>query len=207
MVKRSSRAAKNGSRGNAPCRDSVPAGVWGNAPTVSLATNSKEAASKGAGSEASLPVPSRVLRRASKLLYPPLAHCRARWARPSCCSFQHSISFSIRRDFAPAGATRGQRKQTKSAIAPLTPSAPQLLGLSAACSCCCRGISPLRRRGGGFPVAPSTPSAPCCFGVIAAEPMASPLFDNVFIHSVSPEIGFLLHSWSFIFYHRKKVFR
>ena len=32
---------------------------------------------------------------------------------------------------APAEATRGQWKQTKSAIAPLTPSAPQLLGLHA----------------------------------------------------------------------------
>ena len=37
---------------------------------------------KGAGSEASLPVTLRVLRRAPKLLYPPLAHCRAKWARP-----------------------------------------------------------------------------------------------------------------------------
>ena len=65
-----------GSRGSAPC------GVWGNAPTVPRPTNPKEAANKGAGSEASLPVTSRVLRRASKLLYPLLAHCRAKWARP-----------------------------------------------------------------------------------------------------------------------------
>jgi len=65
-----------GSRGSAPC------GVWGNAPTVPRATNSKKAANKGAGSEASLPVTLRVLRRAPKLLYPLLAHCRAKWARP-----------------------------------------------------------------------------------------------------------------------------
>ena len=65
-----------GSRGSAPC------GVWGNAPTVPRATNSKEAANKGAGSEASLPVTLRSRRSAPKLLYPLLAHCRARWARP-----------------------------------------------------------------------------------------------------------------------------
>ena len=63
-------------------RDSVPCGAWGNAPTVSRATNSKEAANKGAGSEASLPVTSRVLRRASKLLFPTPVLCRAKWARP-----------------------------------------------------------------------------------------------------------------------------
>ena len=65
-----------GSRGSAPC------GVWGNAPTVPRPTNSKEAANKGAGSEASLPVTSRSRRSAPKPLYPLLAHCRAKWARP-----------------------------------------------------------------------------------------------------------------------------
>ena len=65
-----------GSRGSAPC------GVWGNAPTVPRPTNPKEAANKSAGSEASLPVTLRSRRSAPKLLYPLLAHCRARWARP-----------------------------------------------------------------------------------------------------------------------------
>ena len=51
-------------------RDSVPCGVWGNAPTVSRQTSSKEVANKGAGSEASLPVTLRVRRRAPKLLFP-----------------------------------------------------------------------------------------------------------------------------------------
>ena len=37
---------------------------------------------QGAGSEASLPVTSRVLRRAPKLLYRPTVQCRAKWARP-----------------------------------------------------------------------------------------------------------------------------
>ena len=51
-------------------RDSVPCGVWGNAPTVPRPTNPKEAANKGAGSEASLPVTLRVRRRAPQLLFP-----------------------------------------------------------------------------------------------------------------------------------------
>ena len=71
------------------------------------ATNSKETANKGAGSEASLPVTSRVRRRAPKPLYQPSTYCRAKWARPSCWSFKHSGSFPKRRDFAPAGARRG----------------------------------------------------------------------------------------------------
>ena len=34
---------------------------------------------------------------------------------------------------------------------------------------CCAGISPLRRRRGGFPIAPSTPSAPPLLGLSAAS--------------------------------------
>ena len=52
-------------------RDSVPCGVWGNAPTVSRQTYSKEVANKGAGSEASLPVTLRVRRRAPQAALPP----------------------------------------------------------------------------------------------------------------------------------------
>ena len=96
-----------GSRGSAPC------GVWGNAPTVPRPTNSKEAANKSAGSEASLPVTSRVLRRAPKLLYPLLAHCRAKWARP------HSRSTTPRPCFfppngypTPKGYKKNQRHKT-----------------------------------------------------------------------------------------------
>ena len=59
-----------GAMPRAGSRDSVPCGVWGNAPTVSRQTYSKEVANKGAGSEASLPVTLRVRRRAPKLLFP-----------------------------------------------------------------------------------------------------------------------------------------
>ena len=111
-----------GSRGGAPC------GVWGNAPTVARATNSKEAANKGAGSEASLPVTSRSRRSAPKLHIRPLAYCRAKWARPSCWCRRHSGAVKQAcflpqaGDFASAEATRGQWKRTKFAVVPLTPS-------------------------------------------------------------------------------------
>ena len=65
--------SRKGVKGQLPLagsRDGVPCGVWGNAPTVPRATNPKEVANKGAGSEAFLPVTLRVRRRALKLLFP-----------------------------------------------------------------------------------------------------------------------------------------
>ena len=111
----------------AGCRGGAPAGVWGNAPTVPRQTNSKGTAHKGAGSEASLPVTLRVLRRAPKPHIRPLAYCRAKWARPSCWCRRHSGAVKQAcflpqaGDFASAEATRGQWKRTKFAVAPLTP--------------------------------------------------------------------------------------
>ena len=63
-------------------RDSVPCGVWGNAPTAGRETNTKKAANKGAGSKASLPVTLRVRRRAPKQVLPTTILCRAKWVRP-----------------------------------------------------------------------------------------------------------------------------
>ena len=105
-----------GSRGGAPCR------VWGNAPTVARQNYSKGTAHKGAGSEASLPVTLRVLRRAPNLLFLLLAHCRAKWARPSCWSFRHSCSFPKAGDFASAEATKGHENRRMSAVALWKPS-------------------------------------------------------------------------------------
>ena len=51
--------SREGVKGQLPLaesRGSASGGVWGNAPTVFRALNSKGAANKGAGSEASLPV-------------------------------------------------------------------------------------------------------------------------------------------------------
>ena len=66
--------SRKGVKGQLPlagARDSVPCGVWGNAPTVPSPTNPKEAVNKGAGSAASLPLTLRVRRRAPKLFFPP----------------------------------------------------------------------------------------------------------------------------------------
>ena len=72
----------------------LPCGVWGNAPTVFRALNSKGTVNKGAGSEASLPVTLRFLRSAPPSCFPQrAAHCRAKWARLTCCSARYSSSF------------------------------------------------------------------------------------------------------------------
>ena len=98
-------------KGESPLRGQgaeLPCGVWGNAPTVFRALNSKKVANKGAGSEASLPVTLRFRRSAPKLLYPQLAYCRAKWARPSSWSFLIINGFSRNAgDFASAEATKG----------------------------------------------------------------------------------------------------
>ena len=121
---RSSRDAKKG-QGAMPLAESrggASGGVWGNAPTVPRLTNPKEAANKGAGSEASLPVTLRSRRSAPKLLYPPLAHCRAKWARPRSWSCRHSMTFPQAGDFASAEATRGNGNGRSLRSPPLTPS-------------------------------------------------------------------------------------
>ena len=67
MGKATNSIARKGSRGKFPLaesRGSASGGVWGNAPIVPRATSMPNALNKGAGSEASLPVTLRVLRRA-----------------------------------------------------------------------------------------------------------------------------------------------
>ena len=107
----------------AGCRGGAPAGVWGNAPTVPRQTHSKGITNKGAGSEASLPLTSRSLRSPPKPLYPTTVLCRAKWARPSCWSCDHS------RSFPNAGISLLRERQGGFAVAPLTPSqcTPMLL--------------------------------------------------------------------------------
>ena len=132
--------SRKGVKGQLPLaesRGSASGGVWGNAPTVPRQTYSKEAANKGAGSEASLPVTSRVLRRAPKLLIRPTVLCRAKWARP-CCWSERALSQAG--DFAPAGASRGLCGRPRHPFAVHTHVSWSLL---------LQGLSPLRRRGGG----------------------------------------------------------
>ena len=115
---------------SAPCRVKGQRPLWGlgQRPNCFSSSLLKGRSQQCAGSEASLPVTSRSRRSAPKLLYPLLAHCRAKWARPRCMISDHSWSFPQAGDFASAEATGGQWKQTKSAVAPLTPSVLPLFG-------------------------------------------------------------------------------
>ena len=110
MEKRSTQS-RGGVKGESPLRGQgaeLPCGVWGNAPTVPRATSMSNALNKGAGSEASLPVTSRSRRSAPKLLYQPLAHCRAKWARPNCLT---SVSIC----FPRTSSSIHHQKQTSTA--------------------------------------------------------------------------------------------
>ena len=109
-----------GSRGSAPC------GIWGNAPTVPRPTNPKEASNKGAGSEASLPVTLRVLRRAPQAAFPASMLCRARWARP------HSRSTAPCPCFPPSKRIPNPKRYKKtSGTKPLVFQSPEIFTSSA----------------------------------------------------------------------------
>ena len=72
-------------KGQCPLRspEAAPLVGFGATPQLFLVKSiQREQPTKGAGSEASLPVTLRVLRRAPKLLYRPTVQCRAKWARP-----------------------------------------------------------------------------------------------------------------------------
>ena len=117
-----------GSRGGFPLagsRDSVPCGVWGNAPTVPRATSMPNALNKGAGSEASLPVTLRSRRSAPQLHIRPLTYCRARWARPTSMGndlFSRCWSFLLQEVSPLRRRVGGNENRRMSAVAPDTPS-------------------------------------------------------------------------------------
>ena len=113
------------------------------------------ALNQGAGSEASLPVTLRSRRSALQLLFPTSMLCRAKWARPDCWSCDHSYSSPQAEDFASAEATRGQWKRTKSAIAPLTPSARTFPCSFAPFGNLRRHFSPKSKKATSFPLKPS----------------------------------------------------
>ena len=120
---RSSRDAKNGSRGNAPCRVQGQRPCWGlgQRPNCSEGDQFKgNHHNKGAGSEASLPVTLRVLRRAPKLLYPTSMQCRAKWARPRSMTSDHSLSCP-QAVVSPLRRRRGGNENRRSLRSPPTP--------------------------------------------------------------------------------------
>ena len=144
MEERPTQSRERGQGENFPLQDQGTASLVGFGATPQLfprQTYSKEAANKGAGSEASLPVTLRVLRRAPKLLIRPTVLCRAKWARPNCLPFRHSWSFPQAGDFAPAGASRGLCGR---------PRHPFAVHTHVSWSLSWQGISPLRRRPKGM---------------------------------------------------------
>ena len=116
--------AKRGQGAIAPCRVKGQRPLWGlgQRPNCFSGAQFKETAHKGAGSEASLPVTSRFLRSAPKLLFRLLMLCRARWARPNGWSFKHSCFFLKAGNFASAEATKGHENRRMSAVALWKPS-------------------------------------------------------------------------------------
>ena len=77
--------ARRGQGAIAPCRVKGQRPLWGlgQRPNCFSSDQPQRTSQQGAGSEASLPQTSRVRRRAPNSLYPLLAHCRAKWARPN----------------------------------------------------------------------------------------------------------------------------
>ena len=88
------------------------------------------ALNKGAGSEASLPVTLRIRRCAPSLLHPPLAHCRAKWARPSISHFLfYNATFEMQ-GFRHCG---GDAEFASRPLAPFDVHSPCFLFFPAAC--------------------------------------------------------------------------
>ena len=116
--------ARRGQGGIPPCGVQRQRLWWGlgQRPNCFSGAQFKETAHKGAGSEASLPVTSRFLRSAPKLLFRLLMLCRARWARPNGWSFKHSCFFLKAGNFASAEATKGPENRRMSAVALWKPS-------------------------------------------------------------------------------------
>ena len=160
--------SRKGVKGQLPLagsRDSVPCGVWGNAPTVFRALNSKGVANKGAGSEASLPVTSRVLRRAPKLLIRLTVLCRAKWRDQTACLSD------VAGLFRKQGNSPLRRRVGGFAVAPDTPSqcTPMRLDFHR-----CRGNRACGRESGALrsPPTPLRSAHPCGLIVIVAGGIA-----------------------------------
>ena len=110
MGERPTQSRKRGQGGNSPPLRGqgaeLPCGVWGNAPTVFRALNSKEAPNKGAGSEASLPVTLRIRRCAPQLALPTPRTLSRQMGATEYQSFPIILILWKCRDFATVEATR-----------------------------------------------------------------------------------------------------
>ncbi len=177
--------SRKGVKGQLPLagsRDSVPCGVWGNAPTVFRALNSKGVANKGAGSEASLPVTSRVLRRAPKLLIRLTVLCRAKWRDQTACLSD------VAGLFRKQGNSPLRRRVGGFAVAPDTPSqcTPMRLDFHR-----CRGNRACGRESGALrsPPTPLRSAHPCSLTVIVGweKRNCPPSAPQSFPHADAPD--------------------
>ena len=177
--------SREGVKGQLPLagsRDSVPCGVWGNAPTVPRQTYSKEAANKGAGSEASLPVTLRVLRRAPKLLIRLTVLCRAKWRDQTACLSD------VAGLFRKQGNSPLRRRVGGFAVAPDTPSqcTPMRLDFHR-----CRGNRACGRESGALrsPPTPLRSAHPCSLTVIVGweKRNCPPSAPQSFPHADAPD--------------------
>ena len=110
--------AKRGQGAIAPCRVKGQRPLWGlgQRPNCSASNLLKGRSQQGAGSEASLPVTSRVLRRAPKLLIRPTVLCRAKWRDQTACLSD------VAGLFRKQGNSPLRRRVGGFAVAPDTPS-------------------------------------------------------------------------------------
>ena len=173
-----------------PCRVKGQRPLWGlgQRPNRFASNLLKGRSQQGAGSEASLPVTLRVLRRAPKLLIRPTVLCRAKWARPNCLSFRHSWSLSQAGDFASAEASRGRCGRPRHPFAAHT---------HVSWSLSLQGISRLRARVGGnenrrslrSPPTPLRSAHPCGLTVIVGcgKRNCPPSAPQSFPHADAPD--------------------
>ena len=107
MVEKPTQSRERGQGENFPLQGQGTASLvgFGATPQPFRGRPLQKESQQGAGSEASLPVTSRSLRSAPKLLFPTSVLRRAGWARPNSWSIRHSLSFPKAGDFAPAGAS------------------------------------------------------------------------------------------------------
>ena len=178
--------SRKGVKGQLPLaesRGSASGGVWGNAPTVPRQTYSKEAANKGAGSEASLPVTSRVLRRAPKLLIRLTVLCRAKWRDQTACLSD------VAGLFRKQGNSPLRRRVGGFAVAPDTPSQRTLMRLDFHR---CRGNRACGRESGALrsPPTPLRSAHPCSLTVIVSRENRNcpPSAPQSFPHADAPDL-------------------
>ena len=176
--------AKRGQGAIAPCRVKGQRPLWGlgQRPNCSASNLLKGRSQQGAGSEASLPVTSRVLRRAPKLLIRLTVLCRAKWRDQTACLSD------VAGLFRKQGNSPLRRRVGGFAVAPDTPSqcTPMRLDFHR-----CRGNRACGRESGALrsPPTPLRSAHPCSLTVIVGweKRNCPPSAPQSFPHADAPD--------------------